>query len=116
MSSVPLGLILSRRMGWRLEGRVLRRRVKASKHLLRLPEPGWCFDANVFEMLRPGFDAVEVADVESGMTYRIAAADFDAAAQRIDRGFGPQSLVPLRLWTASRRMNTQLALALETAS
>jgi hypothetical protein len=99
-----------------VQDRTLFRRAKASKHLLRLPEPGWAFDANVFEILRPGFDAVEVADVESGMTYRIAAADFDAAAQRIDRGFGPQSLVPLRLWTASRRMNTQLALALETAS
>jgi hypothetical protein len=76
----PLGFILARRLGWTLEGRVLRRKVKASKHVLRLPEPSWCYDANVYSMLRPAIDALEVTDRESGLTYRVTAADFDQHA------------------------------------
>jgi hypothetical protein len=111
----PLALILSRRMGWTLESRVLRRRIKASKHILRLPEPSLCFDANVFEMLRPGFDRVEVSDRESGMTYEVTASIFDEHGVRCDLGHGLQLRLPLRLWSASRRENTQLAFALEAA-
>jgi hypothetical protein len=110
MGTAPLVEILSRRMGWHIEGRMLKRRVKASKHLLRLPEPSWAFDANVYAMLRRDFDTVEVADVESGLTYRIGAAHFDQKASRTDRGHGVQLLVPLRHWTAARREGSQLPL------
>ena len=112
----PLGFILARRMGWTLEGRVLRRKVKASKHVLRLPEPSWCYDANVYSMLRPAVRALEVTDRESGLTYRVSAADFDEHAIKFDHGHGLQYRLPLTRWTASQREGSQMAFALEVPS
>jgi hypothetical protein len=111
-----LGFILAQRMGWTLESRVLRRRIKASKHVLRLPEPSLCFDADVYQMLRPAFDRVEVTDKESGMAYCVDASIFDEHATRCDFAHGLQLRLPLRLWTASRRVNTQLTFALGVPS
>ena len=112
----PLGFILARQRGWHLQGRVLHRRIKASKHVLRLPEPSVCFDLDLYSMLRPHIDSLEITDRESGMSYSVDAAVLDEHGVRCDFGHGVQVRLPLRFWRAERQLNTQLALGPEVAT
>jgi len=93
------------------EGRVLRRIIRGSKHLLRQP-PAISFDADWYCRYRRHFDSIVVEDVESGIIYSIDGADFDRLKERLDRGHGLQDYVRLGYWHQERAEGHQLALAL----
>lgn len=113
--SPPDVFTLAARLGWRVEGRVLRRTIRGSRHLLREP-PALAFDADTFQRLRPAFDIVEVLDREAGILYRIDAEDFDRFKERLDRGHGLQDFVRLQHWRREMAEGHQLALGLFAAT
>ena len=86
---------------WAAENGTLERTIVGSRHLLRQP-PGIAFDAAEYERLRHQFNRIEVKDREKGLIYTLAASDFDAHREPIDRGHGRQYLVRLEHWKATQ--------------
>ncbi|MEN3001098.1 MAG: hypothetical protein ABDI19_04555 [Armatimonadota bacterium] len=81
-----------------LEGRTLRRRFKASVHMLQRP-PALCLDARLYDAYRSQFDALVFTDEDSGRMYHIDAAHFDRHCFVIQHGgYPPQYACPLRYW------------------
>jgi len=89
------------RVAWVIDGRVLRRTIDGSRHLLRQP-PAIAFDAAEYQRLRREFDRIAVKDRESGIIYRITASDFDAKRELLDRGYGLQYYVCLEHWQTTQ--------------
>jgi len=93
-----------------LSGKTLRKKVRASRHLLRQP-PAWAFDVSILEAARQdGAQTVEVADVESRKVYKAPILAFFIHGVRIDRGFGQQIALPLALWRVEAEDAQQLCL------
>jgi hypothetical protein len=81
-----------------LSGRTLRKKVRASRHLLRQPL-AWAFDVSILEAARQdGAQVVEVVDTESRKIYQAPLIAFFLHGTRIDRGFGQQLALPLTFW------------------
>lgn len=97
-----------------LENGVLKRRSRASRHLLQKP-PALCIDAGLYDAYRAQFHTLEFTDEESGRVYTISASVYDAKRFTIQRGgFPPQYACPLRYWhchdPAAAQQQPQLAL------
>jgi len=81
-----------------LQGRVLRKRVRGSKHRLRVP-PAWAVDEEILRQAeQDGARTVEVEDAETGIIYTAPLQEFWAKGIEIDRGFGRQLALPMGLW------------------
>jgi len=100
---MPSDTIIPQRNGyaWGVDRGRLERNIYGSRHLLRQP-PAIAFDATEYERLRREFDRIEVKDRESGIIYRIAASDFDAERELLDRGYGLQYYVRLEYWQTTQ--------------
>lgn len=85
-----------------LRNGVLRRNIRGSKHILRLP-PAIAFDRCIIEEARrEGCREIEVTDTESDRVYTLDFADFEKHAFPIDRGFGAQLGCELRWWNVRK--------------
>jgi hypothetical protein len=94
----------------RLEGHILRKRVRASLHQLRRP-PAWAVDQAVLEAARwDGAQVVEISDIESRRRYTAPLTAFDLHGFRFDRGFGVQIGLPLNYWRVEAAGVRQLSL------
>ncbi len=95
-----------------LEGRILRKRVRASIHQLRKP-PAWAVDLAILEdARRDGAVVVEIEDVESRRRYTAPLEAFERHGLRFNRGFGEQIALPLAHWRVEMGNVRQLALPL----
>jgi len=100
-----------------IDHRVLRKRVRASRHFLRKPVPSIALDAHAFDTYRAQFDTIEVLDTETGTRYRLPAREFEKHRFSVEYGaYGKQYAVPLRYWLqepAEPCRQGQLALEME---
>ena len=81
---------------------VFHKRVRRSRHLLRQPE-GWASDIAVLDRLDTlGVELMVLTDVESGNRYRATVGDFRRHGIRLDRGYGPQLVLPLDFWNTTQ--------------
>lgn len=80
----------------------LEKRVKASKHFLRVP-PGIAFDKAIIEQAQQaGVTLTRVIDTESNTTYTANLEEFGRHGFTVSRGFGEQRAVELRRWDKKR--------------
>lgn len=93
------------RVGTRIVGHiedgVFRKKVKGSRHQLKVP-PAWCIASEAFyDYILPYCDRIVVEDQESGSVFRVSTAVFQRHCFRIERGsFEPQLGLTMRYWTA----------------
>lgn len=89
------------------------KRVRGSRHMLREPK-AWAFDVRSLESASLlGAEAVEVHDTETHTIYSASLARIQQKGFRFDRGFGPQTCLPLHFWSVRRPGEPQqLTLAL----
>lgn len=93
-----------------LEGQILRKRVRASQHMLRKP-PAWAIDTAILDAARrDGALVVEVFDTESRRIYTADIRLFDLYGLEFERGFGRQIALPLAHWRVESAQARQLAL------
>lgn len=93
-----------------LAGHVLRKRVRASVHMLRKP-PAWAVDVSILEAARrDGATRIEVEDAETKRIYTAHVSAFDTHGFSFDRGFGRQIGLPLQYWHVEAVNARQLAL------
>ena len=98
--SVPVYSVFGRAVGAIEEG-TLRKHVHGSTHMLRKPL-GWAWDMNILrQAARARVRQVEVIDLDSGILYRAELSDFGKHGVSFDRGFGPQTCLPLDHWKTS---------------
>jgi hypothetical protein len=82
--------------------RTITRHSRSSKHLLRDPE-GWAWENEAIEQARENrVDTVIVVDDDTDLIYRAPLESFDRFGSQIDRGYGPETFLPLELWVVSR--------------
>lgn len=88
---------------------VFYKQVHASKHLLRKPE-GWASDVCVLDQLEAlGVEQMCLTDRESGKRFHATVNDFRLHGIPLDRGFGPQLVLPLRFWRTTQPGQAQYA-------
>ncbi|MBT4512822.1 MAG: hypothetical protein HOC20_11520 [Chloroflexi bacterium] len=82
----------------RIDGNVLRKRIRGSKHILRTPK-AIAIDANAFDReIAPTCKNIEVHDTESNEVYTSTIDNFSQYKMTLDRGHGRQYALPLRYW------------------
>lgn len=87
---------------------VFHKKVCASRHLLRKPE-GWASDIFVLDQLEAlGVEQIWLTDRESGKRYNATVGDFRRHGIPLDRGFGPQLVLPLRFWRTTQPGQAQV--------
>ena len=86
-----------------IEDGVFHKKVKGSRHQLKVP-PAWCISSEAFdEYILPDCSQIVIEDQESGMTYRVSTAAFQRHCFRIERGaFEPQLGLTMRHWSVER--------------
>ena len=67
------------------------------EHYLRKP-PAIAIDALTYRTLRPKLRVIVAIDATSGLRRHLDAEEFDRFVVAIERGFGPQLMVPLPYW------------------
>ena len=78
---------------------VLSKRVKASKHFLKVP-PAIAWDTEALsQAAKAGAYKIEVTDIEAGVTYGTTLHHFMEHAFSVNRGWGCQLALPLDGWT-----------------
>ncbi len=88
---------------------VFHKTVCASKHLLRKPE-GWASDVCVLDQLEAlDVEWIQLDDAETRKVYRARVGDFRLHGIPLDRGFGPQLVLPLRFWKTTQPGQPQYA-------
>lgn len=86
-----------------VRGGVWRKRVQASKHMLRVPKPGWAVDVSDLEAAeRVGVHTLELREVESGTTYTVSLRTLRAKGGPLSRGYGEQWALALSYWRRER--------------
>ena len=81
---------------------VFHKEVSASKHLLRKPE-GWASDVCVLDQLEAlGVELMCLTDRESGKRFHATVNDFQLHGIPLDRGYGPQLVLPLKFWKTTQ--------------
>lgn len=96
-------------------GQTFRKRVEASRHMLKKPRPAWAIDVNVLDQLRAaGVVDLLIEDTERALTYTASLSHFERNGRAFDYGAGPQVALNLRFWrvevTGSQRFAHQLEL------
>ena len=90
-----------RRVAGELVGRILKKAVQGSRHLLRKP-PGWAIDEDILRRAQAaGAETVCILDRESGKTYTSPLETIFSKGIKFDRGFGEQICLPLCKWLVS---------------
>lgn len=88
---------------------VFHKTVCASRHLLRKPE-GWASDIFVLDQLEAlGVEWIQLDDAETRKVYRARVDDFRLHGIPLDRGFGPQLVLPIRYWKTTQPGQPQYA-------
>ena len=90
-----------------VEDGILKKRVQASKHMLRIPR-GWAWDKDILEeAVAEGIEVTEIFDTEEEITYTAKIKDILEIGQEINRGYGLQVCLPLYYWKTKSK-NKQL--------
>lgn len=77
------------------------RKVVQNRHMLRVPE-GWAIQASALDIaVAHGVHTVEVINSQARKTYCASLVDVLAEGHRIERGHGPQIVLPLDKWTVT---------------
>lgn len=93
-----------------LAGHILKKRVRASVHMLRRP-PAWAIDEGILTAAKAdGALMVEIADTEAKRIYTAHVSAFDTHGFSFDRGFGRQIGLPLQYWRFEAANARQLSL------
>lgn len=80
---------------------VLRKKMFASRHMLRDPR-GWTWDAAILDAAeRAGVLTSRITDKETGAVFTAPISAFRAYGIALDRGFGPQICLPIEHWQVS---------------
>ena len=94
----------------RLCGRTLKKKARASSHMLRRP-PAWAIDVAILEQARrDGAQTIEITDIESRKVYTATVYAFDLHGFKFNRGFGDQIGLALSHWKVEARGAAQLFL------
>ena len=84
-------------------GDVLLKKVQGSKHQLKVP-PAWAIQTDALMYARKlGATQVVIHDVETDNRYEAAMSTFWKKGGSFDRGFGPQTYLPLEQWTLTKK-------------
>ena len=111
---MPVRNIFGRVVG-AIEGSTLRKYAKGSTHMLRKPQ-GWAWDMSILEQAhRAEVRLVEVIDTEAGVVYRASLGDFSNYGSSFDRGYGPQTCLPLRHWEVAEWKPSSLITATQNS-
>lgn len=110
----PVFTVDGRTAGY-ISGRTFRKRVEASRHMLKKPRPAWAIDVYVLDQLRAaGVVDLVIEDTEGALTYSASLAHFERHCWQFDYGWGVQVAMGLRFWrvevTGSQRFARQLGL------
>jgi len=110
----PVFTVDGRTAGY-ISGRTFRKRVEASRHMLKKPRPAWAIDVYVLDQLRTaGVVDLLIEDTERALTYTASLSHFESNGRAFDYGAGPQVALALRYWrvevTGSQRFARQLGL------
>jgi hypothetical protein len=77
---------------------ILKKRVQASRHMLRIPR-GWAWDKDILEeAVAEGILKTEIFDTEEEIKYTAKIREILEKGQEIDRGYGLQICLPLYYW------------------
>jgi hypothetical protein len=81
-----------------VEDGILKKKVQASKHMLRIPR-GWAWDKDILEeALAEGIAITEIFDTEEDVAYFARIKDILELGREINRGFGLQVVLPISYW------------------
>ena len=81
-----------------IEDGILKKRVQASKHMLRIPR-GWAWDKDILEeAVAEGIGKTEIFDTEEDVTFTSKIQDILEKGQEINRGHGLQVVLPISGW------------------
>lgn len=76
------------------------KKVRRSRHLLRVPKPSWAFgEQSIAEAKAAGCSRIQVCEQESGTVYEASIKRVERDGFAFDRGYGPQVALPLECWT-----------------
>jgi len=85
-----------------IKGDVLQKKVKSSRHLLRVP-PSWAIDLQVLRRAEnAGVRHVRIYDTETGTIYQADLWKFMRQGFPVNRGYGEQVALPLDLFEVFR--------------
>ncbi len=98
---VPIYRADGRAIVGRVEGDTFKKRVRSTVHMLRRP-PAWACDVDTLDQAQAaGAVWVELADHDTGATYRVELVEFYRRGKAINRGHGAQLALPLACWTVT---------------
>ena len=80
------------------DGRIFRKNIQGSKHLLRTPR-AIAIDACALDELPPTIQIIEVFDTENSKNYTTTIGNFHRYKMELDRGFGRQYALTLNRWS-----------------
>jgi len=87
----------------KVQGQVFYKRIRGSKHILRVP-PAIAVDTEALRAAEHlGAREVLVEDTENGTLYRASIAMFWEHGFEFNRGFGDQVGLPLHRWKVQRK-------------
>jgi len=86
-----------------IEDGILKKRVQASKHMLRIPR-GWAWDKDILEeAVAEGILKTEIFDTEREVAYSANIQDILEKGQEVNRGYGLQIVLHLYLWKKKKQ-------------
>ena len=79
----------------------LEKTVSSKKHMLRNP-PSWGYDVDIIDKaMKAGVKFLKIHDVETGNVYTTSMEKFRTYSFKQNRGYGPQSFLPISRWDVS---------------
>jgi len=90
-----------------IEDGILKKRVQASKHMLRIPR-GWAWDKRILEeAVAEGIKITEIFDTEEKVTYSAKIRDILEKGQVVNRGHGLQIVLHLFRWKKKKHKTNE---------
>jgi len=91
-----------------VENGILKKRVQASKHMLRIPR-GWAWDKDILEeAVAEGIEETEIFDTEDEITYTAKIKNILEKGQVVNRGYGVQVVLHLFRWKKKKQKNNEI--------
>ena len=91
-----------------VEDGILKKKVQASKHMLRIPR-GWAWDKDILEeAVAEGIEVTEIFDTEEEITYTAKIRDILEKGQVVNRGYGVQVVLHLFRWKKRKQKNKEI--------